>query len=61
MENTNIDRYTLELEALSEHENSPMPVRCIATNTDDKTTAEIWLTLEKTRALSVLLTEMNRP
>ncbi len=46
-----IDRYTLELGALSEHENSPTPVRCIATNTDDKTTAEAWLTLEKTRAL----------
>jgi hypothetical protein len=51
MDNRVIDRYTLELEALSEHEHSPMPVRCIATNTDDKTTAEAWLTLERTRAL----------
>ena len=51
MNNVVIDRYTLELEALSEHENSPTPVRCIATNTDDKTTADAWLTLEKTRAL----------
>src|ERR1035441_9169451 len=51
MNNVVIDRYTLELEALSEHENSPTPVRCIATNTDDKTTADAWLTLEKARAL----------
>lgn len=46
-----IDHYTLELEALSEHENLVSPVRCIATNTDDKSSAEAWLTLEKTRAL----------
>jgi hypothetical protein len=51
MDNRVIDHYTLELEALSEDENKPFPVRCIATNTDDKTTAEAWLTLEKTRAL----------
>lgn len=51
MDNRIIDRYTLELEALSEHEKSPSPVRCIATNTDDKSTAEAWLSLEETRAL----------
>lgn len=51
MNNIVIDRYTLELEALSEHESSSTPVRCIATNTDDKPTTETWLTLEKTRAL----------
>lgn len=51
MNNVVIDRYTLEIEVLSENENAPTPVRCIATNTDDKTTAEAWLTREKTQAL----------
>ena len=51
VDNRVIDRYTLELEALSEHEHSPMPVRCIATNTDDNTAAEAWLSLERTREL----------
>jgi hypothetical protein len=51
MDNKVIDRYTLELEALSEHEHSPLPVRCIATNTADNSTAEAWLSLEMTRAL----------
>jgi hypothetical protein len=51
MDNKVIDQYTLELEALSEDENKPLPVRCIATNTDDKTTAEEWLSRENTRAL----------
>jgi hypothetical protein len=51
MDNRVIDRYTLELEALSEHEHSPLPVRCIATNTDDKSTAEAWMSLEMTRTL----------
>jgi len=42
---------TIELEALSEDENKPLPVRCIATNTDDKSTAEAWMTREMSRAL----------
>lgn len=46
-----IDHYTIELEALSEDENKPLPVRCIATNTDDKSTVEVWFSLETTRAL----------
>lgn len=46
-----IDNYTLELDALSEPENSPTPVRCIATNTDDNSTAEARLSLENARAL----------
>jgi hypothetical protein len=50
-----IDCYTLELEALSEHENAPQPVRCIATNTDDKSAAEAWLTREKARVLLKML------
>lgn len=51
LDNRVIDRYTLELEAWSENEHSPLPVRCIVTNTDDKSTAEAWLSLEMTRAL----------
>ena len=51
MDNRGIDRYTVELEALSEHEQSQQPVRCIATNTDDNSTAEAWLSLAMTRAL----------
>ena len=51
MDNRVIDHYTLELEALSEDENKPLPVRCIATNTDDKSMAEAWLTLGMTRTL----------
>jgi hypothetical protein len=51
MDNRVIDHYTLELEALSEDEKNPLPIRCIATNTDDKSTAEAWLSLEKTRSL----------
>jgi hypothetical protein len=51
MDNRKIDRYTVELEALSEHEQSQQPVRCIATNTDDNSTAEAWLSLAMTRAL----------
>lgn len=45
------DTYTVELEALSENGNKPLPVRCIATNTDDRSTSEVWLSREKTRAL----------
>ena len=51
MDNRVIDQYTLELEALSEHENSATPVRCIATNMDDNSTAETWLNLVQTNAL----------
>jgi hypothetical protein len=43
LDNRVIDRYTLELEAWSENEHSPLP--------DDKSTAEAWLSLEMTRAL----------
>ena len=50
MTNKVIDHYSLELEMSSEHEGG-LPVRCIATNTDDLSAAEAWLTLEKTRAL----------
>ncbi len=51
MENRVIDRYSVELEAPAEQAKSGLPVRCIATNTDDKSTAEVWLTLEQTRGL----------
>lgn len=51
MKNRVIDRYSLELEMSGEPENSGLPVRCIATNTDDDSTAESWLTLENARAL----------
>jgi hypothetical protein len=51
MDNKIIDQYTLELEMLSEDEGKPSPVRCIATNTDDKSTAEAWMTREMSHAL----------
>jgi hypothetical protein len=51
VENRVIDQYTLELEALGEDESKPLPVRCVATNTDDKTAAEAWLTLDHARTL----------
>jgi hypothetical protein len=51
MENKVIDRYKLELEALSQDANKPSPIRCIATNTDDNSTAEAWLAIETARAL----------
>jgi len=41
-----IDQYTLVAEILFENEKTPLTVRWIATNTDDKSTAEAWLTLE---------------
>jgi hypothetical protein len=53
--NNVIDRYTLELEALSEHEDVPQPIRCIATNTDDNSVAEAWLTRERARVLLKML------
>ena len=49
------DHYTLELEALSEHENEPQPIRCIATNTADNSVAEACLTCEKARVLLKML------
>lgn len=51
MNNRVIDQYTVELEALSEDENKPLPVRCIAKNTDDESYAEAWLSFENTRTL----------
>jgi len=51
MNNKVIDQYTLEAEIQFENENTPLPVRWIATNTDDKTTTETWLSLERSRAL----------
>jgi hypothetical protein len=51
MTNKVIDRYSLELEMSDDLAQPGLPVRCIATNTDDDSTAEVWLTLENTRAL----------
>jgi len=51
MRNKAIDHYSLELEASTEHTEADPPIRCIATNTDDNSTAEVWLTVEQTRAL----------
>ena len=51
MQNRAIDRYSLELEAPAENTDASLPVRCVATNTDDNSTAEAWLTLEQTRTL----------
>lgn len=51
MQNRAIDRYSLELEAPTENTDAGLPVRCLATNTDDNSTAEVWLTFEYTRAL----------
>jgi hypothetical protein len=41
------DQYTLEAEILFENEHMPLPVRWIATNTDDKSTAETWMNIEQ--------------
>jgi len=49
-ERQRIDRYSLELEA-PENTKAGLPVRCVATNTNDNSTAEARLTLEQTRAL----------
>jgi hypothetical protein len=46
-----IDQYTLEAEILFENENTPLPVRWIATNTDDKSTAETWMNIGQSRVL----------
>jgi hypothetical protein len=51
MQNRAIDRYSLELDAPAENTEAGRAVRCVATNTDDNSTAEAWLTLEQTRAL----------
>ncbi len=54
--NNVLDRYTLELEALSEHENGPQPIQCVATNTDDNSAAEAWLTREEPASCSKCFT-----
>jgi hypothetical protein len=46
-----ISHYTLELETLSEPENEGLPIRCIATNTNDESKVETWLNLVQTNAL----------
>ena len=46
MNNRVIDQYKLEAEI--QDENATLPVRCIATNTDDKSTAEVWLSMQRT-------------
>jgi hypothetical protein len=51
MTNRVIDRYNLELEMSDDFAQPGLPVRCIATNTDDDSTAEARLTLEGTRVL----------
>jgi hypothetical protein len=49
MNNSVIDQYKLEAEI--QDENATLPVRCIATNSDDKSTAEAWLSMQRTRDL----------
>ena len=51
MMNKVIDQYSLELEMSDDLAQPGLPVRCIATNAEDNSTAEAWLTLESTRAL----------
>jgi hypothetical protein len=51
MDNKIIDRYTLELEAPNEPVDKGSPIRCIATNMSDNSTAEAWLSLMQTNAL----------
>lgn len=51
MMNRVIDQYSLELEMSDNLAPPGLPVRCIATNTEDNSAAEAWLTLESTRAL----------
>lgn len=51
MNSTVIDHYTLVAEILFENENTHLPVRWIATNTDDKSTPETWLSLERSHDL----------
>ena len=47
-----IDQYRLEAEIQWDNEQTPLPVRWIATNIADTTsTAEAWLSLEPSRAL----------
>jgi hypothetical protein len=48
--NRMIDQYRLGAEIQYENENTPLPVHLIATNTDDNTVAETWLTFESLRA-----------
>jgi len=51
MQDKALDHYTLELEAPSEPENESLPIRCIATNTNDDSATEAWLNLVQTNAL----------
>jgi hypothetical protein len=51
MTNKVIDRYSIELEMPADLAQPSLPVHCIATNTEDGSTTEVWLTLESTRAL----------
>jgi hypothetical protein len=41
----------LQLQAVSVDDFDGLPPRCIAANTEDRSTAEVWLSMEKTRAL----------
>lgn len=59
MDNRIIDQYTFQLERLSEDENKSLPVRCVATNTDDKSTAEAWMTREMCDAFLVVATGID--
>ena len=48
MENRVIDNYRLKAEI--QYETAPLPIHLIATNTDDDSTAETWMTPESLRA-----------
>ena len=47
--NNPVDQYTFELEISNGAEANPFPVHVIATNTHDRQTAELHLSLEQTR------------
>jgi hypothetical protein len=49
--NKPINHYTLELELPRDQDSSIRSVRCIATNTDDCSTAEATLTLQQARSV----------
>jgi hypothetical protein len=48
MVNRVIDEYRLTAEI--QYENAPLPIHLIATNNDDDSTAETWMTVESLRA-----------
>ena len=48
MVNKVIDEYRLTAEI--QYENAPLPIHLIATNTDDDSTSETWMTFESLRA-----------